>query len=161
MAWPDGRLDADERVVLHRHPHWRLLVGPALAFLLVVGVVGYLAALARGQGWQAWGWPLLGVLAAVLVGGVTVLPVLRWASTHLVLTTRRLLVREGVRGARSLEVPLDRITAVSARRTRPGAVLGYGSLLVVGGDGEMELSDVPDVDGVRALLAGAGQVAGR
>lgn len=156
MVWPDELLAPDERVVLHRHPHWRLLVVPVLAFLLVVGVAGYVAALARGQGWEEWGWPLVALLGLALVVGLTVLPLLRWGTTHLVLTTRRLLVREGVRRSHGLEVPLERIVAVSARRTRLGAIAGYGSLVVAGGDGEMELPDVPDVEEVRALLAPGG-----
>ena len=28
MGYPDNVLAADERVVLHRHPHWKRLIGP-------------------------------------------------------------------------------------------------------------------------------------
>jgi membrane protein YdbS with pleckstrin-like domain len=152
VAYPDELLADGERVVLHRHPHWRLLVAPVLAFLLVVGVAGYVAALARGQGWQAWGWPVIAAVAVLLVVVLTVAPVVRWRTTHLVVTTRRLLVREGVRKIHSLDVPLDRIAAVHARRTRLGRLVGCGSLVVAGVDGEVEFADVPGVDDVRALL---------
>ena len=159
MAYPDELLVDGERVVLHRHPHWRLLVVPVLAFLLVVGVAGYLAALARGQGWQAWGWPVIAVVAVLLVAVLTVAPVARWSTTHLVLTTRRLLVREGVRRSQGLDVPLERITGVQARRTRLGRLVGCGSLVVAGADGEVEFADVPGVDELRALLARAAATA--
>ena len=152
MAIPDGLLVDGERVVLHRRPHWRCAVVPVLVFLLVVGAAGYLAALARGQGLQAWGWPVIGVVAVLLVGLLTVAPVVRWRATHLVVTTRRLLVREGVRRGQSLDVPLDRITAVHARRTRLGRLVGCGSLVVAGADGEVEFADVPGADDVAALL---------
>lgn len=151
--YPDAVLDAGERVVLHRHPHWRVLVGPVLAFLLVLGAAGYLAAVARLEGAQAWAWPLIGVAVAVLVVVLTVLPVLRWRTTHLVVTTRRLLVREGVRRAQSVEVALDRIASVHARRTRIGRLTGSGSLVITGADGEVEFVDVPGVDAVRTRLA--------
>jgi membrane protein YdbS with pleckstrin-like domain len=157
VAFPDELLVVGERVVLHRHPHWRLLVGPVLAFLLVAGAAGYLAALARGQGWQAWGWPVVGGVAVLLVVLLTVAPVVRWRTTHLVVTTRRLLVREGVRRRHALDVPLDRVAAVHAHRTRWGRLVGCGSLVVdVGADGEVEFVDVPGVDDVRALLQRAG-----
>ena len=152
MPYPDELLVDGERVVLHRHPHWRLLVVPVLVFLLVVGVAGYLAALARGQGWQAWGWPVIAAVTLLLVGAATVAPLVRWGTTHLVVTTRRLLVREGVRRSQSVQVPLDRIAAVHARRTRFGWLVGCGSLVVAGADGEVEFADVPGVDEVQALL---------
>ena len=152
MPYPDELLVDGERVVLHRHPHWRLLVVPVLVFLLVVGVAGYLAALARGQGWQAWGWPAIAAVTLLLVGVATVAPVARWGTTHLVVTTRRLLVREGVRRSQSVEVPLDRIATVHARRTRFGRLVGCGSLVVAGADGEVEFADVPGVAEVQALL---------
>ena len=102
---------------MHRNPHWRVLVGPVLAFLLVVGAAGYVAALARGQGWQQWGWPAVAASALLLIAWLTVLPLVRWRTTHLVVTTRRLLVREGVHGWQGIQVPLDGITAVHTRRS--------------------------------------------
>ena len=130
MPYPDRLLQAGERVVVHRHPHGWLLVGPVLAFLLVVGLSGYLAALARDRDVQVWAWPVIGVVAVGLVAWATVAPAVRWACTHLVVTTRRLLVREGVRVRRQLDVPLDRIVAVDVRPTRLGRLLGHGSLVV-------------------------------
>jgi len=152
VPYPDGLLAEGERVLLHRRPHWRMLVGPVLAFLLTLGIAGYLAAFAHGQDWQRWGWPVIGVGVVLLAGLLTVAPVVRWRTTHLVVTTRRLLVREGVRRPRDLEVRLERIAAVRVRRPRLGRVIGYGTLVVVGADGEAEFTDVPAVDRVRALL---------
>jgi membrane protein YdbS with pleckstrin-like domain len=152
VAYPDELLVDGERVVLHRHPHWRLLVVPVLAFLLVVGAAGYVAALARGQGWHAWGWPVIAVVTMLLVGALTVAPVVRWRTTHLVVTTSRLLVREGVRRSQGLDVPLDRIAAVHVRRTRLGRLVGCGSLVVAGADGEVEFADVAGADDIQALL---------
>lgn len=153
MAYPDELLVEGERVVAHRHPHGRLLVGPVLAFLLVVGVAGYCAALARDHGLVAWAWPAVGGVAVLLIARLTVAPVVRWRTTHLVVTTRRLLVREGLRRRQGLDVPLDRITAVNVRRTRLGRLLGHGSLVVeTDTDGEVEFVDVPGVEEIRARL---------
>jgi hypothetical protein len=145
VAFPDDVLVEGERVVVHRNPHWRVLVGPVLAFLVVVGAAGYVAALARGQGWHGWGWPAVGAAALLLIGWLTVVPLVRWRTTHLVVTTRRLLLREGVRGWQGIQVPLDGITAAHPRRT---------SLVVETEAGEeLEFVDVPGADEVcRALL---------
>lgn len=151
VVFPDDVLVEGERVVAHRHPHWRVLLGPALAFLLVVGAAGYVAALARNQGWQEWGWPAVGGLAVVLVGWLSVLPLVRWRTTHLVVTTRRLLAREGVHGWQGIQVPLDGITAVHTRRT--GRFAGARSLLVETEAGEeLEFVDVADAERVREAL---------
>ena len=151
VVFPDDVLVEGERVVAHRHPHWRVLLGPALAFLLVVGAAGYVAALARNQGWQEWGWPAVGGLAVVLVGWLSVLPLVRWRTTHLVVTTRRLLAREGVHGWQGIQVPLDGITAVRTRRT--GRFAGARSLLVETEAGEeLEFVDVADAERVRETL---------
>ena len=149
MAFPDDVLVEGERVVAHRHPHWRVLVGPVLAFLLVVGAAGYVAALARGQGWEQWGWPAVAASALLLISALTVVPLVRWRTTHLVVTTRRLLVREGVRGRQGIQVPLDGITAVHTRRDR----LGRCSLLVETEAGEeLEFVDVPGAEQVRQAV---------
>lgn len=151
MAYPADRLDAGEQVVLHAHPHGRVLVGPVLVFLAVLGAAGYVAALTQGAG--ARGWPLVAAVAAGLVGWLAVAPLVRFRTTHLVVTTRRLLVREGVWRPRTLDVPLDRITAVHARPTPLGRFLGHGALVVgTDTDGEVELVDVPAVERVAQVL---------
>ena len=149
MAFPDAVLVAGERVLVHRRPHWRTLVGPVLVFLVVVGVGGYVAALARGQGWQVWGWPALGAVATVLVAWWTLLPLVRWRTTHLVVTTRRLLVREGVPGWQGIQVPLDGITGVRTGRS------GRSLLVETEAGEELEFTDLPDAEGVRAALDAA------
>ena len=57
MAYPDELLVEGERVVLHRHPHWKKIILPVLALLLVVGLGSYVAALIAAQAWAGWGWP--------------------------------------------------------------------------------------------------------
>jgi membrane protein YdbS with pleckstrin-like domain len=144
VAFPDDVLVAGERIIAHRYPHWRVLVGPVLAFLLVLGVAGYVAALAHGQGWQQWGWPAVAAVTLLLIVLLTVVPLARWRTTHLVVTSRRLLVREGVYGWQGIQVPLDGITAVHTRRR---------SLLVQTEAGEeLEFVDVPAVDEVRRAM---------
>jgi uncharacterized membrane protein YdbT with pleckstrin-like domain len=153
VAFPDDVLVEGERVVVHRNPHWRVLVGPVLAFLLVVGAAGYVAALARGQGWHEWGWPAVAASALLLILWLTVLPLVRWRTTHLVVTTRRLLVREGVRGWQGIQVPREGITAVHTRARRSARLVRSCSLLVETEAGEeLEFVDVPGAEQVREAL---------
>ena len=108
MAYPDELLVEGEQVVVHRHPHWKKIILPVLALLVVVGLGSYLAALAAAQTWAGWGWLVLLGLGLVLVVWLTVIPVIRWRTTHFVVTTRRVLVREGVFTRQGIDIPIGR-----------------------------------------------------
>lgn len=153
MAYPDDVLVDGEQVVLHRHPHGRTVVVPVLLLLLVVGLGSYLAAVVRSQTWAPWAWTALLVVGVVLVGRYTVLPVVRWRTTHFVVTTRRVLVREGVVTRHGMDIPLDRIDGVRVRQNLAGRALGSGTLVVESAAAEpLEFDDIPGVDRVHAQL---------
>ncbi|HEY4417943.1 MAG TPA: PH domain-containing protein, partial [Pseudonocardia sp.] len=130
MAYPDELLVDGEQVVMHKHPHWKMIALPVLAFLLVVAVGSYLAALIRTQAWAHWGWLGLAVIGIGLMIRFTVLPVVRWRTTHFVVTTRRVLVREGVLTRHGIDIPLKRINSVQFRHTLFERILGSGTLII-------------------------------
>lgn len=41
MGYPDNVLAGDEQVVLHRHPHWKRLLGPILILLLATALASF------------------------------------------------------------------------------------------------------------------------
>ena len=155
MAFPDKLLADDEEVVAHLHPHGLTLFWPVVRLLAVVGGASYLAALVPAGRQQ--GVLRMALLAAVLVVlAVTVVrPVLRWRTTHYVLTTARVLVRTGVLTRRGRDVALSRITDVSSRQTLWQRIVRSGTVTVesAGDGGPLVLARVPDSDGVQALVA--------
>ncbi|MGH3912215.1 MAG: PH domain-containing protein [Pseudonocardiaceae bacterium] len=153
MPYPDELLRTGEQVVLHKHPHWRMLVVPVLAFLLVVALCAYLAALVAGQSWQLYGWIVLAALGAITVVWLTVVPLLRWRTTHFVLTTRRVLVREGILSRSGIDIPIHRINSVQFRHTLLERILGCGTLSIESASDEpLEFDDIPQVERVHSLL---------
>ncbi|GAA2875494.1 PH domain-containing protein [Pseudonocardia halophobica] len=153
MAYPDELLVEGERVVLHTRPHWKMLVLPVLVFLVVVGAASFLAALVSAQSWALVAWVALAVVAAVLVGRFTVLPFVRWRTTHFVVTTRRVLVREGVLSRSGMDIPMSRINTVQFRHTVAERMLGCGTLVIESASDEpLEFTDVPAVEKVHSLL---------
>jgi uncharacterized membrane protein YdbT with pleckstrin-like domain len=153
VGYPDDLLVSGERVVVHKHPHWKILVVPVLAFLLVVGVGTYLAALVRDRTWAPSAWLALGVTGLLLVLWLTVTPVIRWRTTHFVVTTRRLLVREGVLSRQGIDIPMNRINSVQCRNTLVERFLGCGTLVIdSAADEPLEFDDIPGVQRVHALL---------
>ena len=153
MPYPDGLLRGDERVVVHKHPHWKMLVLPVLAFLIIVGLGCYAAGWITGQPWRLYGWIALAVLGGLGVLWLTVTPLLRWRTTHFVLTTRRVLVREGILSRRGIDIPINRINSVQFRHSFIDRILGCGTLIVESASDEpLEFDDIPQVERVHSLL---------
>jgi uncharacterized membrane protein YdbT with pleckstrin-like domain len=153
MAYPDGLLVEGEQVVMHKHPHWKKVLLPVLVLLLVVGVGSYVAALMALQTWAPWAWITLGVIGLVLIVWFTVVPVLRWRTTHFVVTTERVLIREGVLNRTGIDIPMRRINSVQIRHSVIDRILGCGTLIIESASEEpLEFDDVPGVEEVHALL---------
>jgi uncharacterized membrane protein YdbT with pleckstrin-like domain len=93
-------------------------------------------------------------LAVALVLVLTVWPVLRWGSTHFILTTHRVLIRTGVLSRSGRDVPLGRIDDVSFEHSLLERLLRCGTLTVesAGERGEVVLGDVPRVESVQGTL---------
>jgi uncharacterized membrane protein YdbT with pleckstrin-like domain len=154
VPYPDKLLADDEEVVEHLHPHWTTLFWPVVRLLVVVGAGSYLAALVPDGRQQ--GVLRMALLAVVLVALAVLVapPVLRWRTTHVVVTTHRLLVRSGVLSRSGRDVPLSRITDISSRRTLRERVVRSGTLTVetVGEGGALVLDRIPAVDAVQRVL---------
>jgi uncharacterized membrane protein YdbT with pleckstrin-like domain len=155
VPYPDDVLAEGEQVRLHVHPHWKMLIVPVLVFLITVAAVAYLAALIREQSWAPVGWIVLGVLGVIVVLWFTVAPLIRWRTTHFVVTNRRVLVREGVLTRQGLDIPLSRVSSVQFRHTLLERLLGCGTLILESSSDEpVEFDDIPRVERVHSMIYG-------
>lgn len=153
VAYPDDLLVPGEQIVMHKHPHWKMLVVPVAVLVVVVAVGAFLAVLVREQTWAHAAWVALAVLGVLVVLWRTVGPVLRWRTTHFVLTDRRVLVREGLFTRTGIDIPMTRINSVQFRHGLLDRVLGTGTLVIESASDEpLEFDDVPQVERVHALL---------
>jgi uncharacterized membrane protein YdbT with pleckstrin-like domain len=154
MAYPDKLLAEDEEVVRHLHPHWLTLFWPVLWFLLIVGGASFGTALIPAGRQQGVFRMLVLALAVVLLLVVVLVPVLRWRTTHYVITTHRLLFREGILSRRGRDIGLSRITDVSYRQTLWERIIDSGTLTIesAGEGGATVLKRIPDSEGVQQLL---------
>ena len=82
------------------------------------------------------------------------MPLLRWRTTHYVITTHRLLFREGILARRGRDIGLSRITDVSYRQTLWERIINSGTLTIesAGEGGATVLKQIPDSEGVQQLL---------
>lgn len=72
MGYPDNVLAADEHVVLHRHPHWKRLIGPVLVLLVATALAAFLAAVVNHTNWDSNAkniiFAVIGVVWLVVIG---------------------------------------------------------------------------------------------
>ena len=155
MPYPDKLLADDEEVVRHLHPHWLTVFWPLVAFLVVVGGASFGAALVPDGPRQGLVRLVVAGVAVLLLAFAVVGPLLRWRTTHYVVTTHRLLFREGVLARRGRDIGLSRITDVSYRQTLWERLISSGTLTIesAGDSGATVLRQIPDSDGVQQLLA--------
>lgn len=154
MAYPDKVLGDEEEVVRHLHPHWLTVFWPIVAFLLLVGVTSFGTALVPAGAQQGlWRLVVVGV-ALVIALRLVALPLVRWRTTHYVITTHRVLYRAGILSRSGRDIGLSRITDVSFRKSLWDRVVDSGTVTIetAGEGGPTVLADIPDSDGVQQLL---------
>ncbi|MBB5805955.1 putative membrane protein YdbT with pleckstrin-like domain [Saccharothrix ecbatanensis] len=153
MAYPDDLLSPSEHVVIHKHPHWKTLIVPVLVLLVAVGGGAYLAALVADLSWAAVAWIALAALVVVLVTWLTLAPVVRWRTTHFIVTSDRVMYRIGVFKRTGLDIPLGRINSVRFEHSLVDRVLGCGTLIIESASDEpLEFDDIPGVEKVHSML---------
>ncbi len=153
MAYPDDLLSSGEHVVIHRHPHWKMLIFPVFWLLVVVALVTYLAGLVVDQSWATIAWIALALIGLVLVAWLTLAPLVRWRTTHFIITSERVMAREGVFKRTGLDIPLSRINSVRFEHSLLDRVLGCGTLIIESASDEpLEFDDIPSVERVHTLL---------
>jgi uncharacterized membrane protein YdbT with pleckstrin-like domain len=136
-----------------------VLVVPVLELLVVLAVAGYLLG-TFDQHWARWTVAGVGVLLLLLL---FVMPFLRWRTTMFVITTKRVVTREGVLTRSGRDIPLSRVNDVSFSHNLFERLLRCGTLTVesAGERGQVVLTDIPRVAEVQHKLYELTEQAGR
>jgi uncharacterized membrane protein YdbT with pleckstrin-like domain len=151
VGYPRRLLNADEDVVFDLHPHWKGLVGPTLLAPVVVFVAAFAAGKVPDGSAQGKVRLALTLAAVVALVWFVVRPYLEWFTTHFVLTTRRVIMRQGVIARTGRDIPIFRINDVTFSHTVIERMFGAGTLMIesAGERGQVTLSDIPHVEEVQ------------
>lgn len=155
MAYPDDLLSENEHVVVHSHPHFKMLIFPFLALIITLGVGIWLAVVAKDA---TAPWDLISEIAIAAVGlGLVVwlflAPFVRWRTTHFIVTTDRLIAREGVLKRTGIDIPLSRINSVQFEHGLLDRVFGCGTLVIESASDEpLKFDDIPKVERVHTVI---------
>jgi uncharacterized membrane protein YdbT with pleckstrin-like domain len=144
VPFPRRLLNENEVVILDLRPHWWVLVGSAALLGACLALAIALSIVVPGVAHD----PLL-IASLVLVLAVLVRFVRhysRWATTNMVLTTDRLILRAGVFAKTGREIPLERINDLTYRQRFFERIIRAGDLLVESGGerGQQILPMVPN-----------------
>jgi uncharacterized membrane protein YdbT with pleckstrin-like domain len=154
MAYPRKLLSEDEQPELELHPHWKALVLPVLVLLVTVPVASYLAARVPDGSARTAVRIAIGVVAVAILLAGTLMPFLRWVTTHYVVTDRRIITRHGIVARSGRDMPLSRVNDISFSHTVWERILGCGTLVVesAGETGQLSLASVPHVELVQRRI---------
>jgi uncharacterized membrane protein YdbT with pleckstrin-like domain len=154
MGFPQKLLGEDEVLVLVLRPHIKRLVGPVLLLLVIAPLAGYLAAVVPDGPLAPWLRAAVAVAAGLVLLRWTLWPFLVWWNTVYAVTSRRLVMRQGVFSRSGHDMPLTRLNDVSFSHDMIERMLGCGTLVVesAGERGQVVLADVPRVEHVQRTL---------
>jgi len=139
MPFPDDAVAPHETIVLNLHPHWWFIVKSGIP--LVIGmIVGVWAAVAIDNDFIK----IVVALWVVINLGWFLVRFIQWISTHFVLTSDRVMSREGVFAKRGIEIPLERINTVFFEQGIFERMLGLGDLEIESAskDGAQRFEDI-------------------
>ena len=157
MGYPNNVLADGEQVVLHRHPHFKRLIGPVLVLLVTTALASFAAAVVSRTGWDPRAQQVVSVVIAViwliLVSWLALRPFFDWLTTHFVITDRRVMYRHGVLTRAGIDIPLARINSVEFRHGLVDRMLRTGTLVIESASQDpLEFHDIPGVEQVHSLL---------
>lgn len=155
MAFPKALLADHEKLVFDLKPHWIALV-PSVLWSLLFLVASILLAKYVYDTDGKYVWWEIALTVAVLLGWyvLAVLPFLRWYFTSFVLTSDRLITRQGVIAKHSKEIPLERINDVAFSQSILERFLGAGDLLLesAGERGQNKITNVRKPEQVQLMI---------
>lgn len=142
-----------ETVIVRLRRHGRRLTLPVIALIVIAGASGYWVG-ALPEPWMNWAAGGAAILLTLVFG---IGPILSWLAERVIVTNRRVIIRQGLFVHRRAEVPINRVREVRSRRGPVQRMFGSGDVeLLVGAEPPTVLRDVPAsmllVDALQELI---------
>ena len=137
MPFPRKLLNEGEDIILDLHPHWWFFAKPVVA--VAVTLVGAVAL--RDVDAARIALLVLLVLSVLWLCATYA----KWTTTNVVITTDRLIDREGVLSKRGKEIPLERVNDIAVNQTFFERLIGSGDVTIESGGerGQQVFTDIP------------------
>lgn len=143
MSYVDSNLIAGEVVIYKTRLHWTVMLGHIFAACLLFYLPGLLLlyyAYTHGDTDVNWLHIIEGGGAALLVCGfiAIIMGNVRRNATEMAVTNRRVVIKTGLVGRRTVELMLNKVESIEVKETAFGRMLGYGTIVVIGTGGTPE-----------------------
>lgn len=152
-GFPASMLHPDEDLVFDVRPHWIALSRPAGQTLAIAAglAIVWLVIPVR---WGAWAYAISALLALALFAIGPLRPIVRWATSHFVLTSTRIVRRSGWIAKESIEIPLEKISDVRFRQSVFERLVRAGDLTIesAGRSGQERLQSCRDPERVQRRI---------
>jgi uncharacterized membrane protein YdbT with pleckstrin-like domain len=130
MPFPTRLLIEGEELILDLRPHWIALVrAVGVAILTIVAWIVLLPRLPDGSSHDILFWLVIG-LGILAMLWWTVRDSVHWATSHFVVTSDRVIHRQGLIAKNSMEIPLEAINDVRFHQGVFERMIGAGDLII-------------------------------
>lgn len=137
MSYASKHLIPDEKLLYETRLSWVVLFWPVIVpTLVLLGVGGYLVytyAHVDTSNMKEIGIGLIVVGLLIFLIGLT-----KRNATEMAVTNKRVLIKQGVFGRRTLEILLQKIESIAVEESMSGRMLGFGTVIVRGTGGTPE-----------------------
>jgi len=152
VPYPKKLLNPDETVALDMHPHWWYFASAAITLIicLALGIVILVALDGNSQKYLGYV-----IVVAIVLSAIWLLRrYLKWVTTNFVITSDRIIFRQGAIAKSGIEIPLERVNNVNFHQSIFERMLGAGDLLIESGgeDGQQRFTDVRHPQQVQNLI---------
>jgi uncharacterized membrane protein YdbT with pleckstrin-like domain len=153
MPFPRRLLNDNENMVLDLHPHWWFF-GPSAMWL---GGVMFVTTWMRSQLTNSLvktSLTYLGIAGIIVTAAWLVTQLVKWRTTYFVVTSHRLIYRQGVVAREGVEIPLERVNNVNFNQSIFERLIGVGDLLIESGgqEGQQTFTDIASPEKVQNII---------
>lgn len=154
MPYPRRLLNDNETITLDIHPHWWYFSGPVSILIALLVVATVVRSKLDGGFETALNYLL--IVAIVVAVANLIVTFTKWATTNFVVTSHRVIFREGVLSRKGLEITLEKVNNLAFKQSFIERLIGAGDLVIESGGetGRETFTDIRSPEQVQKVIQG-------
>lgn len=152
MPFPRRLLNDYESMVLDLHPHWWFYGPQCLSLFGSMVFTSFVLGKTSGSFETVLMYPLFAFI--VVVAAWLAVTMVKWRTTYFVVTSHRLIYRQGVMARNGVELPLEKVNNVNFEQGVFERLIGVGTLVIESGgkDGQQRFTHVAQPESVQNIV---------